>query len=72
MDKEHQGKLRGDTGHIVTEWVEMEKVARSVTGAIHATRKGGEGKWCTIDHGWKPIAAIPKRNSGLVVSPPTV
>ena len=27
-DEEFQGKLRGDTGHAVTEWVEREKVAR--------------------------------------------
>lgn len=41
-----------ETGHVVTEWVSREKMARSVRAEILAVRKASEGLWCHIDHGW--------------------
>lgn len=36
----------------VADWLNREKVARSVKGAIQAVRKTGGGGWCEVDYGW--------------------
>lgn len=41
-----------ETGHVVTEWISREKMARTVKQDILAARRAGEGSWCNIDHGW--------------------
>lgn len=51
-DEEYQEKFRGDNNWTVNEWVEREKVARMVGMKIDTQRKGTEGKWIRIDHGW--------------------
>lgn len=48
-------KLRDGAWNIVTDWVEKEKVARSVALDIHRLRKAGQGKWCVVGHGWELV-----------------
>jgi hypothetical protein len=63
-DEENQEKLRPDVGYAVTEWVEREKVARSVGKSVATSRKLGQGKWCTVDYGWHGIASTLKVRGG--------
>ncbi|KAF1968925.1 hypothetical protein BU23DRAFT_255737 [Bimuria novae-zelandiae CBS 107.79] len=45
--------LLGDGGaYGAVEWVEKEKVARSVGFAIQSLRKVGSGVYCRVDYGW--------------------
>jgi hypothetical protein len=45
--------LLGNEGaHGAVEWVDKEKVARSVGFAIQGLRKVGGGKYCRVDYGW--------------------
>ncbi|KAL1596384.1 hypothetical protein SLS60_009030 [Paraconiothyrium brasiliense] len=51
--KEGVKDLLGDEGaHGAVEWVEKEKVARSVGFAVQSLRKVGGGKYCRVDYGW--------------------
>jgi hypothetical protein len=57
--RENQGKEEvrwrlneTETGHVVAEWVDREKVARVIGMDIQGVRKRGEGVWCQIDFGW--------------------
>lgn len=51
--KEEVKDLLGDEGaHGAVEWVEKEKVARSVGLAIQSLRKVGGGEYCRVDYGW--------------------
>ncbi|KAF2114198.1 hypothetical protein BDV96DRAFT_495224 [Lophiotrema nucula] len=54
-EEEWQDKLKFDTGHAVTEWIDREKVARNVGFAVHQLRKAAGGKWCKVDYGWEPF-----------------
>jgi hypothetical protein len=48
-----QWKLNeSESGRAVSDWLNREKVARSVKGEIHVTRKKEGGEWCEVDHGW--------------------
>ncbi|KAK7190479.1 hypothetical protein DPSP01_005294 [Paraphaeosphaeria sporulosa] len=46
-------QVLGDEGaYGAVEWVEKEKVARSVGFAVQSLRKVGGGKYCRVDYGW--------------------
>lgn len=45
-------KLYGEAGYVVNEWVDREKVNRSIGVDVHLKRKAGEGKYCFVDYGW--------------------
>lgn len=47
--KEYQDR---ESAYTAAEWVEREKVARSVGAAIQSLRRAGEGAWCRVDYGW--------------------
>lgn len=52
-DKDEVKQVLGrETGYAVHEWIEREKVARSVAMEIQGLRKAHGGKWCVVDHGW--------------------
>ncbi|KAJ4352086.1 uncharacterized protein N0V89_007432 [Didymosphaeria variabile] len=51
--KEGVQDLLGDEGtHGAVEWVEKEKVARSVGFAVQSLRKAGGGQYCRVEYGW--------------------
>ncbi|KAJ4299567.1 hypothetical protein N0V90_004813 [Kalmusia sp. IMI 367209] len=50
--KEEVKALMGEKGLNAVDWVEKEKVAKSVGFAIQSLRKVGGGKWCNVDYGW--------------------
>jgi hypothetical protein len=51
--KEHvKWKLnKQERGYAVADWVDREKVARTVGAGIQAERRSG-GVWCKVDYGW--------------------
>ena len=51
-----QWKLNeSESGRAVADWLNREKVARSVKGEIQAARKKGGGEWCEVDYGWSGV-----------------
>jgi hypothetical protein len=60
-DPEYRDKLRMDCGYEATQWVEREKVGRSVALEIQSARKRVEGKWCKVDQGWEPVPGVQRR-----------
>lgn len=55
-DEEVRWKLnKRERGHAVAEWVDREKVARTVESEIQELRRGREGMWCRVDHGWEKV-----------------
>jgi hypothetical protein len=59
-------KLSKETGSAVGDWVEREKIARSVAFEVQQRRKKSEGSaWCAVDYGWE--AKVPARRKVTVV-----
>ena len=50
--EEVKALLSNEGARNAVDWVEKEKVAKSVGFAIQSLRKVGGGKYCRIDHGW--------------------
>jgi hypothetical protein len=52
-DARVQWKLNeSESGRAVADWLNREKVARSVKAEIQGVRKKGSGEWCEVDYGW--------------------
>jgi hypothetical protein len=50
--EEVKNMMEKEGAHNAIEWVEREKVARSVALTLQSLRKVGEGAYCWLDHGW--------------------
>jgi hypothetical protein len=66
-NEEVKDKLSRETGSVVSEWVEREKIARNVAHEVQLQqrRKAGFIPWCVVDYGWD--AKIPARKKSTVV-----
>lgn len=65
--EEVRGKLSGESGYVVGEWMEREKVARSVAGEVLRQRRAGKcAIWCVVDHGWESVVPVKKKAVEIV------